>query len=256
MKTFYRLILLLTFSISSITYAANFEAVIDLSSRHELSLPVSGVIKTLNVTAGQRVNKGDEMLSLDPVPFSAAKTYAQSRVTVQQTLLTESQRDLHQQKELYDRTVLAMVDLENAELKVKRDKAVLENAKAQLSEAEYALSYSKLIAPFDAIVLSVDVNQGQAINNALQSKTIITLVKQNYYQAQFYVSADGLEKLTVNQAVTVSSRGKQYVGKISRINYQAMSQDKFKDKPFMVTAAFRVQHRSLKIGEAASVSVD
>jgi multidrug efflux system membrane fusion protein len=256
MKTLYRLILLLTFSISSITYAADFEAVIDLSPKHKLSLPVSGVIKTLKVTAGQRVNEGDEMLALDPIPFKAAKTYAQSRVTVQQTILTESKRDLEQQKELYDRTVLAMVDLENAELKVKRDKAILENAKAQLAEAEYALSCSKLTAPFDAIVLSVDVNQGQAINNALQSKTVITLVKQNYYQAQFYVSADELEKFTVNQVVTVSSRGKQYAGKISAIAYQAESGDKGKDKPFMVSAAVRVQDRSLKMGAAARVSVD
>jgi RND family efflux transporter MFP subunit len=256
MKMIFRLLLVVYCCIGTNGYAADYDAVIDLSPRHELSLPVSGIITSLNVTAGQRVSRGDELLALDPVPFQAARTYAQSRVTVQQTLVTESQRDLQQQQELYDRTVLARVELENAELRVKRDVAVLENAQAQLAEADYGLKYSKLIAPFDALVLSVLVNQGQSINNALQSKTLITLARQDHYQAIFYVPAEELEKFSIGQAVTVNSDGKKYPAKISSISYQPLKKDTIAEKTFTIACGFVVRGQALAVGTSASVNLD
>ena len=178
MKIIYCWFIFFLSQVWSIAYSVEFDAIIDLSPRMEFSLPVSGVINKVNVTTGQRVHKGDEMLSLDPVPFIAAKARAQSGIEVQKASLVESQRDLKNQRELYDRTVLATVELENAELRVKRDQALLENAKAQLAEADYAVAYSKLNAPFDALIVAVEVNEGQSISSALQSKTLITLVKQ------------------------------------------------------------------------------
>ncbi len=118
----YLLIITLFFSCNHV-FAAEYDALIDLPRGIELSLPVSGVIKTLNVVAGQRVEQGEVMLLLDQTPFNAAKAFAESRVTVQQTILKESLRDFKNQQELYDRTVLASVELEDAELRVKRDKA-------------------------------------------------------------------------------------------------------------------------------------
>lgn len=237
--------------ISPTVFAADHDATIGLPTAHELSLPVSGVIKILDVTPGQRVTKGKVMLTLDPVPFNAAKTHAQSRVTVQKTLLTESQRDYQQQQELYDRTVLALVDLENAKLKVTRDRANLEDANASLANAKYALAYSKLVAPFDALVLSVHVNQGQSINNALQSKRLITLVEQGKHQATFYVTPEELEKINIGEPVTISSDSKKYPGEISRIAYESSKENKN-----LISAIFKTPDRKLLIGHKASVHID
>lgn len=242
--------------ISSAASAEDYDAVIDFPPANELSLPVSGVIKTLRVTTGQRVAKGEEILALDPRPFDAARAYAEARVTVQQTLLTESERDLQQQQELYDRTLLARVDLENAELRVKRDKALLKNAQAQLANAEYELAYSKLITPFDALVLSVHINQGQSINNSLQSKNLVAIVEQGKYLAKFYVSADGLDKFTIGQAVTIDSRDIKYPGKVSSIIYRGLDQTSNSDKPYLVTAVFSAADRKSHIGQNASVHID
>ena len=255
MKHIYRLLLLIPSCLGNFAYATDYDATIEFPPPYELSLPVSGVIKTLKVTAGQRISKGDEILALDSTPFRSAITYAQSRITVQQTVLTESQRDFKQQQELYDRTVLALVELENAELRVKRDRAALDVAQAQLADAEYAFSYSKLVAPFDALVLSVHANQGQSINNALQSKSLILLVRQGHYQARFLVSIDDLEKIKIDQPVTVKSMGKQYQGKITSINYQPLAEDIGKDKRFMIAAEFISQDATMPISHEASVHI-
>lgn len=256
MKSSIRLLLPMLFFSGSAVFAADYDASIDFSPRYELSLPVSGIVKTLNVAAGQLVKQGDELLALDQMPFKSAKTYAQSRVTVQQTLLTESKRDLQQQQDLYDRTLLALVDLENAQLREKRDSANLDHAQAELADANYALTYSKLIAPFDALILSVQVNPGQSINNALQSKTLISLVRQNHYQAKFYVAADEAAKININQAVTVKSGGKQYDGNISSINYLPLENESVQAKPFMISASFLMEAQAFNIGKFASVHID
>jgi len=196
------------------------------------------------------------MLALEPAPFNAAKTYAQSHLTIQQTLLSESLRDLKQQQELYERTVLATVELENAELRVKRDKASVEIAKAELAEANYELAYSRLIAPFDALILSVAVNPGQSINNALQSKTLVTLVRQNHYQAKFYVPFETLGKLKIGQKVKVNVAANVYQGIISSISYESLQKPNDKVTNYLIEAIFTSPDQLLPAGHSASVHID
>lgn len=254
MKNIYCMTLLALMLASSVTFAADYAANVSLSSKVELSLPVSGVVKTLKVRAGQQVSKGDELLSLDPVPFTAAKAHAQSRLTVQKTLLTASQRDLEQQRELYDRTVLASVELENAELREQRDRANLEAAKAQLAVADYRLSYSKLYAPYDAIILSVDVNQGQSINNTLHSQSLISLARRGHYLASFTVPMSELDKLRVDQPVTIKVAGKTYQGKVSSIDYRIA--DSGEGRGMAVTAGFMTEDAMMLVGQKARVHIE
>lgn len=237
-------------------HAADFDATVDFSSRFELSLPVSGQVQTVKVTAGQAVAQGDEMLVLDPAPFKAARAHAQSRVNLRQTILSESQRDLKQQQELYDRTVLATVELENAQLREKRDRAALEEAQAELADAEYELAYSRLIAPFSALVLSVETNPGQSISNALQSRTLLTLVRQGLYQAVFYVPAAALENLTIGQKATVNLQARAYPGTISGISYEPQPVTDERAGLYKIQAEFTSQDKTILIGRKAKVHID
>jgi len=237
-------------------HAADFAATIDLSPRFVLSLPVSGVVKVVNVSAGQRVAQGEQLLALDPDPFTVAKKLALSQVNVAQIALKESLRDLAHQQELFDRTVLAAVDLENAQLRAKHDKAQLENAQAKLAEADYALSYSKLVAPFDALILSVEVNPGQSISNVLQSKTLVTLVKQGLYQASFYVPGKALEKLAVGQSVTVNIESKAYPGEISTISYEPVQASGDNAGLFIIRTSFTAMDKAMFIGRKAEVHIE
>lgn len=260
MKIIHWLLLLITSLSGNSVFAADYEAMIDFAPRIELSVPVSGVIKTVNVASGQRVAKDDVLLSLDPVPFKAEKDLAQSRVTALQTLLTESQRDLKHQQELFDRTVLSLVELQDAELREKRDRAQLESARAQLIQAAYAFESSRLIAPFDALVLSVHVNQGQFVNNSQQSTPLITLVRSGQYQANLHLPIEMLNKIKIGQNVSIKSKDKEYTGKISSIDYQSVvnadTTDDTTDKKFVITAIFSSQDSTMPVGNTANIHID
>ena len=241
-------------------YAEDFEALIDFPPRFELSLPVSGLVDTVKVTAGQRVKKGEIMLSLDETPFKAERTLMQARVALHQARLSEAKRDFDHQQELFDRTVLSTVDLENAELRVKRDTAMLESAKAMLKHAEYEFSHSQLKAPFDALVMSVQVNEGQAINNTIQSKILVSLVRQGHYIARFNAGAEQLDKINIDMPVKVVISGTQYAAKISAISYASASSYNGSaisgENHYSVEAGFIVENGSLPVGQKASVVID
>ena len=254
MKNTHIMILLVSLLTGSVSYAADYEASVSFSSELQLGLPVSGLIETLKVRTGQQVSKGEQLLSLDQAPFNTAKIRAQSKLAVQKTLLTQSQRDLEQQKELYDRTVLATVELEDAELREKRDLANVAEAQAQLATANYMLRHSKLEAPFDAIIMSVNINQGQYINNSLQGMTLITVVRQGHYQTRFNVPLAELENIRIDQPVTIKAAGRTYQGKVSSIGYFA--QDDADSKGIVVAAEFIAKDASILIGQEASVHIE
>jgi RND family efflux transporter MFP subunit len=254
MKNTHIMILLVSLLTGSVSYAADYEASVSFSSEVQLGLPVSGLVETLKVRTGQQVSKGDELLSLDQAPFNTAKIRAQAKLAVQKTLLAQSQRDLEQQKELYDRTVLASVELEDAELREKRDLANVADAQAQLATANYMLSHSKLEAPFDAIIMSVNVNQGQYINNSLQGMTLITVVRQEHYQTRFNVSLAELENISIDHPVTIEVAGRTYQGKVSNIEYLAPVSDD--SKGGAVAAEFIAKGAATLVGQKASVHIE
>jgi len=242
--------------ISSLGNAADYETSISLPAGIELGLPVSGMIQAVNVKTGQRISKGDVILALDPAPFEVAKTHAQASVTVFKTMLKESQRDLEHHKELYDRTVLSTVDLENVEMREIKDRAHLADARAQLAAAEYNLGYSKLKSPFDAIVLSVHSSAGQYLNNTVQSHALVSLARQGHYQARFYVAAEELAKLKIDQAVSVKVTGENYPARVSSIEYQSDTESKAESPLFSVVVEFSAQDKQLTIGGKATVHIE
>lgn len=254
MKIIYWPLFVFSLLLSSNLKADEFESIIEFSPAVELSLPVSGLVHNIYIRSGEKIKQGDKLLDLDPLPFTLAKTRALSKLTVQQTLYRQAQRELQQQKELYDRTVLASVELEDAELKEKRQRAYLDDAQASLAEVDYALTHSRLNAPFDAIVISIFVNQGQSINNALQTQSLISLVRQGDYQLPFRVTADQLKRIEIGQAVTIEAAGKEYPGKVASVDYYSQVKVIENKKHYSVTAQFTSHDKSLFIGQKATVS--
>jgi RND family efflux transporter MFP subunit len=260
MKQIVWLLLLLSSSLSHHAFAADYDAKIEFAPHNRLGLPLSGVVTKVNVVPGQLVNKGSVLLELDPLPFEAARSHAQALVTIHQAELKESMRDLNHQEELYDRTVLATVELENAQLRVKKDKAHLQDAETRLAEAEYELGYTRLIAPFDALILDVEVNPGQAINNSLQGITLVTIVEQGIYQAVFDVPARDMDKLVVGSAVMVNLNGNNHGATISGIRYEpspaGTGTSASSSQHYTVKASFNMPGNVIAIGQDASVHVD
>lgn len=214
--------------------AADLDGVLQWSRRTELAVPVSGVVASVATQAGERVAKGAVLLSLDSAPFSAAVQQAEAQRTLRQVERDEAARDAKQAQELYDRTVLSTVELENAKNKLTRAEAGLKAAGAALEKARYQRRVSVLRAPFDAVILSRHAEPGQSIAAELKPPVLFVVAASGEYTVQARVSAERAAGLKVGQDVMVKTGGKTHNARVRAIsNDPAASKD-----PFVVEAVF------------------
>lgn len=142
-----------------------------------LTTAVAGVIKSVSVTQGQSVKKGQVLLSLDDTIYQARVLEAQAGVSRLQAEAAEAERDLKRAKELYDRAVSSTTEYDQAKLRYARADGLYQEARARLIIAKKNLEYSVLRAPFDGAVSKRLVEPGMVVSPELQPQALIVLSK-------------------------------------------------------------------------------
>ncbi len=228
--------LVLSFVLAGTAFGA--DGTLQWARRVELGLGASGTIKSVSVEAGARVARGQVLVALDEAPFKAGLDQARAD-------RDEAARDYKQAKQLFERTVLSAVELENAKLKSVR-------AQARYTQAQYQLDQSRIVAPFDAWVLEVRAQAGQNVVNALEARPLVVLAAAGEYQVQLRVPAATLDRLKIGQAANVTVGGKSYAGRIHALALEPTGGKA--DGPHDVTVLFQAAEM-LRPGRSASVEL-
>ncbi len=194
--------------------AAEYDATVHFSRRVELGLPVSGIVARVAVRPGEHVAPGTVLVALEATPFVAAVEQAQAEVARAAATHSEAARDLRQAQELFDRTVLSAVELENAKLAAQRAAAELQRARARLKQARYELERSQLRAPFEAWVLEVRVQPQQNVVSALAAAPLVVLAAYGEFEARARVPLEVLTGLEIGRPATVRVGGRRYAGRV------------------------------------------
>lgn len=205
--------------------AADVPAVLYWSQRVELSPPVSGIVQTVNVEAGQQVKKGQVLLSLDNVAFQARLAESGAAINRYREEAADAKRELERAQELYNRTVLATTELDQAKLRQSRAQSQLSEAEARLKQNSKYLDDTFLRAPFDALVVSRMVEPGQAVASGLQPQPLLVLAKSGEMLARAKLSVEQIEKLKIGQMVTVETGQHSYSGRIKTLGLEPLAKD-------------------------------
>jgi RND family efflux transporter MFP subunit len=240
---------LFTVLASTTVSAADVEAHVQWSRRTELATPVSGVVASVTVNAGERVSKGQLLLALDDAPFRAAVQEAEALLAQRKIARDEAARDAKQAQELYARTVLSTVELENAKMKLARTEAGVKDANAALDRARYRLRVSALRAPFDAVVLSRHAEPGQSVAAELKPPVLLVIAAAGEYLAQARVAAERVTGLTLGQGLSVVVAGKTYPAHLKAI----VDDPAGGKEPYLLEALFSAQE-SLHAGQSARIT--
>jgi multidrug efflux system membrane fusion protein len=133
----------------------------DAEKRVTLATRVMGVINELPVKQGQRVERGDLVMSLDAEDKEAAVRMAESLVTQRQAEADAAER---------------LVSGGNApRLQADQARAALATAKSQLQGAKAELAQYSIYAPYNGLVDRVPVQNGSAILAGAEVATLINL---------------------------------------------------------------------------------
>lgn len=208
---------------TAVAAAADIPAVLQWAQRVELAVPVSGVVQTVDAEVGQRVKKGQVLLSLDARGYRARVAESQALVAKFQGEAAEAKRNLARVQELYDRTVIAATELDQAKLRHTTTQAQLDEARARAEQERKNLNDSVLRAPFDAVVVARLAEPGQAVASGLQPQPLLVLAKADEMLARLKLYDTQLERLKPGQAVTVEVGRQNYSGKIKSLGLEPVS---------------------------------
>lgn len=198
-------------------WAADVPATLKWSQRVELSTPVSGVVKAVNVEVGDQVKKGQILLSLDSTIYRASVAENQSEITRLNAEAEEAKRDLDRVQELYQRTIVSTTDLDQARLRSVKSLSMLAEARARLLQNRKMLDDTSLRAPFDAVVILRQAEPGMSVASGLQPQMLLTLARSGEMIARMQLPSPQMDNLKTGQKVTVSVAGTSYTGKIKTL---------------------------------------
>ncbi len=223
----------------------------------EVKSKASGIVKKLYVEYGDRVKKGQLLAQLDKIEIEAGVEQSRASLTAAQANLASSRADYERAKvdaegpdvpllkRAYDRAlqmqkdgVVSMSALDDAEkeyklavnkqnvaraqmlvlqAKIAQAQAQVAQDAANLKQLEEQLNYTDIVSPIDGIILSRDVEMGDAVSSILVLGSGATLVMTLGDTSQVYVKGK----------VDESDIGRVYLGQPARIKVES-----FKDKTF------------------------
>lgn len=167
-----------TVNVTSKQYSSNFELLGEVSAvdQIQLSSEVSGKVIWRNprFAIGGRINAGEELIHIDPISYQVALANAKQALAQANLTLKQEKRQKAQ----------ALKDWKRSGLKAKPSSLLLRepqlavayasyhSAKATLEQAKRDLAQTKIVAPFDAIVLERPVGLGSYLQQGSATATL------------------------------------------------------------------------------------
>ncbi len=241
---------------ATLAQAADVPAVVGWSQRVELGTLVSGIVMKVNVQPGQKVARGDELISLDDRGFRSQVQRRLAENGHAQAVLEEAQREDERAIELYDRTVLSDFERNQALIALQAARAAAERARVLLLEARLDLERSVVRAPFDGLVLAINAAPGQTVVSDLQSQPLVTLADNAVLRARAQVDAVQAARLQTGQALRATVRGRVLEATVSFVGLEPVGTAGQGPRYELVVDMVTDEQTALRIGETVTLDLE
>ncbi|OZI37076.1 efflux transporter periplasmic adaptor subunit [Bordetella genomosp. 10] len=179
------------------SYSGRLEAV----DRVEIRPRVSGTLVAVRFKDGALVRKGDELFTIDPLPYQAEVSRAEANLAGAQARVAYTTSDLARANRLIADNAIARRDLEQKQNDAREAAANLKAAQAALEIARLNLGYTHILAPVSGQVSKAEVTEGNLVAAGAGSTPLTTLVSVDRMYASFDVDEQTFLKY-VNPART------------------------------------------------------
>jgi membrane fusion protein (multidrug efflux system) len=124
---------------------------------------VEGVVVDMHFTEGRRVQEGDLLYTIDPVPFEAKVVEAEGHVAEARTLLAKAKADLDRIRPLAEMHAVSQQDLDGAVAQYEAALGSLQAARARREQAEIQLGYTKITSPISGRIGISEAKVGEFV---------------------------------------------------------------------------------------------
>ena len=201
--------------------ADELEARIDWGQRYTVSAPLAGIVREISIRPGDRVTEGQTLFTLDTRRLRADTRAGEAERERLRLELAEADREIERAEELYDRTLIALRELELSRIQRAMAAARLARADAELQKIRVDLEDSVVRAPAAGRILSVTVSTGEAVSPALAPAVLAVLGSTDPMRAEATVDADTAGRLQPGQPARVRlDTGEAFDGSVASIGWQ------------------------------------
>ncbi|MCQ3830265.1 efflux RND transporter periplasmic adaptor subunit [Microbulbifer elongatus] len=200
----------------------------------DVGVQVSGQITRIHVQPGDTVKQGQLLAEIDARVLTAVVEAGRAELAMLKAQLQErlaevtlAEQKQQRQIKLFGTEATSQEQLQTAEAnlaiaraRVKQLQASIQQTQSQLRADEARLSYSRIYAPMAGTVLTIAVKQGQTLNAAYQTPTLLQIADLATMRIRAYVSEADIHRIRFGMPVrfnTLGNSGRVWESQVEQI---------------------------------------
>ena len=193
---------------------------IQASNSADLSTRMMGFVTKVHVNVGDKVNKGQLLVSINNSDLEAKKAQVNAGIAQAQTAFNNAEKNYKRYKNLFASSSISKKEMEDMTVNFEMAKAGLETAKQMKNEINAQFTYSNITAPFSGVITSKNIDNGDMANPGMP---LISIETPKDFEVIAMVPESEISKIKNGTEVNVlvKSINKTIKGKVSEVSSSA-----------------------------------
>ncbi len=179
-----------------------------------LSFPVGGRVATIEVAAGDPVDKGAVLATLDSAPFELNVQTARADLNAALAAERALKNDLARQRQLQENGWVSQAALDQSEVEYENARSQVSLAQSRLTLAERDLASTRMQAPFTGIISSVDV---EPFTEVTPGRSILEMQSGDAFKVIVSVPDTAVSKIAIGTQVAIDVATLSLCGCVGRV---------------------------------------
>ncbi|WP_298499678.1 efflux RND transporter periplasmic adaptor subunit [uncultured Algibacter sp.] len=193
---------------------------IQATNSADLSTRMMGYVNNVHVNVGDKVRKGQLLVSINNTDLQAKKAQINAGITEATAAFNSAKKDYNRFKNLFADNSASQKEMDDMTANFEMAKARLEAAKQMKNEINAQFTYSNITAPFNGTITSKNVKIGDMANPGMP---LISIETPGHFEVIAMVPETEISTIkkgtTVN--VLVKSINKTLKGKVTEVSTSA-----------------------------------
>lgn len=185
-----------------------------------LSTRMMGFVNNIHVNVGDKVSKGQLLLSINSTDISAQKAQVNASITEATAAFENAKKDYNRFTALFKENSASQKEMDDISTNYQMSKARLEAANQMKNQVNSQLSYSNIRAPFNGVITGKFVNKGDMANPGMP---LISLEAPDKFQIISMIPESEITSINTGTLVNViiKSTNQLIKGKVTEVSSSA-----------------------------------
>lgn len=186
----------------------------------DLSTRMMGFVNQVHVNVGDKVQKGQLLISINNTDLQSKLAQANANITEATVAFTNAQKDYNRFTNLFKNNSASQKELDDITANFEMAKARLEVANQMKNEVKAQFAYTNITAPFSGVITQKSVKKGDMAN---AGASLISIETPNSFEIIAMIPENEITKIKndIEVDILVPSINKILKGKVTEISTSA-----------------------------------